>query len=173
MRKCAYISPYMRRPLVIYSMTLQLLHSEFPYLWGKFYFLFISVLAQFSMVYGAKRVKDLTSRVFQVPTWRLPFQLSLRRGRRKTDFYCDGRAVPPTMNVPYRRPGKELLSCELLAIPAAQQPKSHLCVPFLGIAGPQSQCPHSCACERFIYSQDQSTYIFPEAEKADQSWEYT
>jgi hypothetical protein len=34
------ISPYMRRPLV---MTLQLLHSKFPYIWGKFYFLFISV----------------------------------------------------------------------------------------------------------------------------------
>ncbi len=30
MRKCANISPY---------MTLQLLHSEFPYIWGKFDFL--------------------------------------------------------------------------------------------------------------------------------------
>ncbi len=38
MRKCANISPYMRRPLVIYY--LQLLHSEFPYIWGKFDFLF-------------------------------------------------------------------------------------------------------------------------------------
>jgi hypothetical protein len=41
MRKCENISPYMRRPLVIYIyMTLQLLHSEFPYIWGKFDFLF-------------------------------------------------------------------------------------------------------------------------------------
>ncbi len=39
MRKCANISPYMRRPLVIY-MTLQLFHSEFPYIWGNFFFLF-------------------------------------------------------------------------------------------------------------------------------------
>jgi hypothetical protein len=45
------------------------------------------------------------------------------------------------------------------------QGKSHLCIP-LGIAWPQSQFLHSCVCERFIYSQDRSTY-FPAAEKAD------
>ncbi len=38
MRKWANISPYMRRPLVIYDF--QLLHSEFPYIWGKLDFLF-------------------------------------------------------------------------------------------------------------------------------------
>jgi hypothetical protein len=43
------------------------------------------------------------------------------------------------------------------------QRKSHLCIPFLGIARTQSQFPHSCVCERFIYSQDRSTY-FPAAE---------
>ncbi len=31
------------------------------------------------------------------------------------------------------------------------QRKSHLCIPFLGIARPQSQFPHSCVCEGFIY----------------------
>ncbi len=41
----------------------------------------------------------------------------------------------------------------------ALQRKSHLCVPFPGIARPQSQFPHSCVCERFIYSQDQSTHF--------------
>ncbi len=35
---------------------------------------------------------------------------------------------------------------------------SHLFIPFLGIARPQSKFPHSCACEQFIYSQDRSTY---------------
>jgi hypothetical protein len=30
---------------------------------------------------------------------------------------------------------------------------------FFGIARLQSQFPHSCVCERFIYSQDQSTYF--------------
>ena len=39
------------------------------------------------------------------------------------------------------------------------QRKSHLCISFLGIARPQSQFPHSCVYERFIYSQDRSTYF--------------
>ncbi len=39
----------------------------------------------------------------------------------------------------------------------ALQRKSHLCVPFRGSARPRSQFPHSCVCERFIYSQDRST----------------
>jgi hypothetical protein len=30
---------------------------------------------------------------------------------------------------------------------------------FLGIARPQSQFSHSCVCERFIYSQDRSTFF--------------
>ncbi len=37
------------------------------------------------------------------------------------------------------------------------------CISFLGIARPQSQFPHSCVCEPFIYSQNWSTY-FPAAE---------
>jgi hypothetical protein len=32
-------------------------------------------------------------------------------------------------------------------------------IPFLGIAWPQPQFPHSCVFEKFIYSQDQSTYF--------------
>jgi hypothetical protein len=51
------------------------------------------------------------------------------------------------------------------------QGKSHLCIPFLGIARPQSQFRHSCVSEQFIYSQYRSTY-FPAAEQADQSWKY-
>ncbi len=43
------------------------------------------------------------------------------------------------------------------------QRKSHLCIPVLGIALPRSQFPHSCVCERFIYSQDRCSY-FPAAE---------
>jgi hypothetical protein len=52
------------------------------------------------------------------------------------------------------------------------QRKSHLGIPFLGFARPQSQFPHSCVCERFIYSQDQSTYLAAE-NKTDRSWKYT
>jgi hypothetical protein len=39
------------------------------------------------------------------------------------------------------------------------QRKSHLCINFLGVARIQSQFPHSCVCERFLYSQDRSTYF--------------
>jgi hypothetical protein len=42
-----------------------------------------------------------------------------------------------------------------------------LYIPFLGIARPQPQFPHSCVCERFIYS-----HIFPPAEMADPLREY-
>ncbi len=38
-------------------------------------------------------------------------------------------------------------------------------------ARPQSQFPRSCVCERFIYSQDRSTY-FPAAEWEDRSREF-
>jgi hypothetical protein len=43
--------------------------------------------------------------------------------------------------------------------PTTLKRKSHLCIPFLGIGRPQSQFPHSCVCERFMYSQDRSTYF--------------
>jgi len=46
------------------------------------------------------------------------------------------------------------------------QRKSHLCIPRKGISRPQSQFPHSCVCERFLYSQDRFT-SFPAAEQAD------
>jgi hypothetical protein len=45
------------------------------------------------------------------------------------------------------------------------------CISRKGTARPLSQFPHSCVCERFIYSHDWSTY-FPAAEYADGSWEY-
>ncbi len=39
------------------------------------------------------------------------------------------------------------------------QRQFRLYIPFLGIARPQPQFPHSCVCERFIYSQDRPTYF--------------
>ncbi len=37
-------------------------------------------------------------------------------------------------------------------------PKFRNKYPRKGISGSQSQFPHSCVCERFIYSQDRSAY---------------
>ncbi len=46
----------------------------------------------------------------------------------------------------------------------ALQRKSHLCIPFLGIARPQPQFQPSCVWQRFILSQDWST--------SDRLWKY-
>ncbi len=43
---------------------------------------------------------------------------------------------------------------------SALQGKSHLYIPFLGIARPQSQFPHSCVCED-LYIFPGSVHIFP------------
>ncbi len=42
-----------------------------------------------------------------------------------------------------------ILFSTLPLFPTAMQRKSHLCIPFLGIARPQSQSPHSFVCEQF------------------------
>ncbi len=47
-------------------------------------------------------------------------------------------------------PSMVLYVKSLFPLPPALQRKSRLCIPFLGIALPQSKCPHSCVCERFI-----------------------
>ncbi len=43
--------------------------------------------------------------------------------------------------------------------------------PRKGIARPQSQFPHSCVCERFMYSHDRSAYSTT-GKYVDRSWEY-
>ncbi len=66
----------------------------------------------------------------------------------RADYWSQFDAAPP------RTPDSQLLSTA-----TQTHCKSYLCIPFLGIARPQSQFPHSCVCERFIYSQDRSTYF--------------
>jgi hypothetical protein len=44
---------------------------------------------------------------------------------------------------------------------------SILCMPFLGIARPQSQFPNSCVFERFIFSQDRPTYFLQQNRQID------
>jgi hypothetical protein len=48
------------------------------------------------------------------------------------------------------------------------QGKSHLCIPFLEIARPES--PHSCVCERFIYSQDRGPHISLQQNRQTDPW---
>jgi hypothetical protein len=76
------------------------------------------------------------------------------------DFYiCYG----PCKNLQWRSNGSENIDACWSDGILTLQGKSHLCIPFLGIARPWSQFPHSYVCERFIYSQDRSSY-FPAAE---------
>jgi hypothetical protein len=44
-------------------------------------------------------------------------------------------------------------------------------IPRKGISQPQSQFPHSCVCERFIYSHDRSAYSAA-GKYVNRSWEY-
>jgi hypothetical protein len=57
-----------------------------------------------------------------------------------------------------------------IQVPALQG-RSDLCIIRNETARPRSQFSYSRICERFIYSQDRSTY-FAAAKKADLSWEY-
>jgi hypothetical protein len=59
----------------------------------------------------------------------------------------------------------------LYTIRRALQRRSDLCFPRNQTVRPRSQFPYSSICERFIYSQDRSTY-FAAAKLADRSWEF-
>jgi hypothetical protein len=51
------------------------------------------------------------------------------------------------------------LNYSCLQVHTTLQGKFRLCIPRKGIARPQSQFPHSCICERFIYSHERSTFF--------------
>ena len=52
----------------------------------------------------------------------------------------------------------QIFKTEGVRAPTLQR-QFRLYIPFLGIARPQPLFPQSCVCERFIYSQDRSTYF--------------
>ncbi len=58
--------------------------------------------------------------------------------------------IPPFLGPVYEARPIDCYSSWPPSFVAALQRKSHLCIPFLGIARPQPQFPHSCVCERFI-----------------------
>jgi hypothetical protein len=69
-----------------------------------------------------------------------------------------------------RSPG---IDCEESIPPAYDilQRKSHFCIPFLGIAGLRGLSPnfhiYVCVCERFMYSQNQSTSFLQQNRQID------
>ncbi len=67
---------------------------------------------------------------------------------------------------------KNLFFCGcLLCTAKTQYRKFKINITRKGIARPQPRFPHSCVCERFIYSQDLSAYSAA-GKYVDRSWEY-
>ncbi len=60
---------------------------------------------------------------------------------------CTASTVPCTRTP---SPVRCTCTCSQISLYSSLQRKSHLCIPFLGIARPQPQFPHSCVCEQFI-----------------------
>jgi hypothetical protein len=54
-----------------------------------------------------------------------------------------------------------------LAICTVTKTPFTVCIPFLGIARPKSQFPHSCVGEQFIYSKDWFTYFLQQRRQID------
>ncbi len=80
---------------------------------------------------------------------------------RTTIFWSSSLLFPPKKLCPRGEclPQSKSFSAMIFFLSTALKGKFHLCIPFLGIVRPQSQFPHSCVVEPFIYSQDRSTYF--------------
>ncbi len=79
MRKCAKISSSIYEEDVSHSMTLQLPHYEFPYIWGKFDFLFYQcisdlvssiIVASTTSLEKSVRSGSWEGRFFYIKEWR-------------------------------------------------------------------------------------------------------
>ncbi len=99
----------------------------------------------------------------QLPPFELPRSFYLSPAKLARDTTC----TLPYCTFPLLSGGKGSILV-LPALPSSSsgqgeeptlQRQFRLYIPFLGIARPQPQFPHSCVFGRFIYSQDQSTYF--------------
>ncbi len=75
----------------------------------------------------------------------------------KIRYFC--QTMPTTVYYWWRHSTLVNYICTATKIPFS------VCIPFLVIARPQSQFPHSCVCDRF-------TYFLQQNRRADPSWEY-
>jgi hypothetical protein len=64
-----------------------------------------------------------------------------------------------------------LCTCNVTYTAKTQYRKFEITIPRKGIVRPQSQFPHSCVCERFIYSHAWPAYSAA-GKYVDRSWEY-
>ncbi len=140
-------------------MTLQLLHS--PYKWGKFNFLFYQCikladnrLADFEKISCTHWCAGLNGRYVAAAGT------------------CNGDSGGPIYI--QEAPGKYIVTGnnfiqlgQLLLYNMHCNENSFYVFLFWEFARPQSQFPHSCVCERFIYSPDRSTYFLQQNRQID------
>ncbi len=109
---------------------MKLLHSEFLNIWGKLDFLFYQCLA---LATSSTSIEPLSTSHAAISQMKLPAlhqQILPEAQRGGPQQYSDSqKTIRPSPS----------------GLHGALQGKSHLCIPFLGIARPQSQFPHSCA----------------------------
>ncbi len=96
--------------------------------------------------------------VFRVFPWHVVAQLQFFRSGSRFKSPCENfknvaenAVLSPSISGEF--------SFRLIRSLTTLQRQFRLYIPFLGIVRPQPQFLHSCVCERFIYSQDRSTYV--------------
>ncbi len=83
----------------------------------------------------------------------------------KLTLCCDTPWPMTHLNIQFLLKGAFSPDCNVNHTSTAM--KLPFAIPFLAIARLQSQSPHSCVCERFIYSQDRSTYFMQQNNQID------
>ncbi len=156
MRKCANIFPYMRRQFIIYDFAT----ASF---WISLYMR--KIWFSFFSVYGIRNITDFDAQAPMSPQveFHIVFSSSSLYYRTNDDqniFFQHFFITILTQREWLKKKNNAEGTLRRLVSNTTLQGKSHLCIPFLGIARPQPQFPHSFVCERFIlYSQDRSTYF--------------
>jgi hypothetical protein len=87
------------------------------------------------------------------------FVVKIQKGSRNYKVHTSNRAkkLDTVQQIPKLKITQEEFDLSWFTDLALQR-KFRSCIPFLGIARPQPKFPHSWVCERFLYSQDWSTY---------------
>jgi hypothetical protein len=113
-------------------------------------------------VWSRKGRKELGSRTGQQAAWNPAnlrrSHLGCKSDRRELleylpQYFLEGR------NAAGLQPPRATFRLPTQSNTITLQRNFDLCVPGKGIARPQSQLPHSCVCERSMYSQDRFTYF--------------
>ncbi len=164
-------------------MTLQLLHYEFPYIWGKFYFIFYQCIrfCELFREYGCTMYsKNNKGNFFVVCIPKIPTPSDGKvccKGLGKSFFqssvlyefyinYCKHSS----QELPHKQNSKILnyivffLYTSYLVLSDRTATKISFMYSFSGNCAASVPIPYFCVCERFISIFPRSVHIFPAAE---------